>query len=91
VTAGRGSTNTLAHPFKNEKAVKRKSQQPLKKVADLKMDPNPWATITNFIPIYVESQGLGFTLARAFALLGNDARLSICYSNPLHRLFPRKM
>ena len=24
-----------------------------------------WVTITNFIPIYVESQGFGFTLARA--------------------------
>jgi len=27
----------------------------------------------------------------AFALLGNDAILSICYSNPPHRLFPRKV
>ena len=24
-----------------------------------------WAAVTNFIPIHVESQGLGFTLARA--------------------------
>jgi hypothetical protein len=29
-----------------------------------------WVTVTNFIPIYVDSQGLGFTLARASGLLG---------------------
>jgi hypothetical protein len=33
-----------------------------------------WVTITNFIPIYVESQGFGFTLARA----------APCYTHPRH-------
>ncbi len=32
-----------------------------------------WVTITHFIPTYRDSQGLGFTLARAFALLGSYA------------------
>jgi len=30
-----------------------------------------WVTITNFIYTYIESQGLGFTLAREFALLAD--------------------
>ena len=29
-----------------------------------------WVTTSNFIPIYVDSQGFGLTLARVFAWLG---------------------